>query len=99
MSLDVLNLLLVLLAAVAGGWIARRFGYPAILAEPSELFVAAGVDERQAALTSLPIVIQTPDGYESYASDRDLASDDRVEALGRIERNASIEQSTVAAPD
>lgn len=38
MSLDVLNLLLVLLAAVAGGWVARRFGYPAILGE-----LAAGI--------------------------------------------------------
>jgi hypothetical protein len=69
------------------------------IAEPSELFETAGVDERQAALTSLPLVIQTPDGYEPYASDRDLAGDDRVEALGRIEGNASIEQPTVAAPD
>ena len=68
-------------------------------AEPSELRDADGVDERQAALTSLPLVIQTPDGYEPYVSDRDLASDDRVEALGRTERNASIEQPTVAAPD
>ncbi len=33
MSLDVLNLLLVLLAALAGGWLAQRLGYPAILGE------------------------------------------------------------------
>lgn len=33
MSLDVLNLVLVLLAALGGGWIASRFGYPAILGE------------------------------------------------------------------
>jgi Kef-type K+ transport system membrane component KefB len=38
MHLDVLNLLLVLLAAVTGGWVARRFGYPAILGE-----LAAGI--------------------------------------------------------
>jgi Kef-type K+ transport system membrane component KefB len=33
MSLDVMNLLLVLLAALAGGALARRVGYPAILGE------------------------------------------------------------------
>lgn len=33
MSLDVLNLLLVLIAALGGGWLANRFGYPAILGE------------------------------------------------------------------
>lgn len=33
MTLDVLNLMLVLMAALAGGWIAARFGYPAILGE------------------------------------------------------------------
>jgi Kef-type K+ transport system membrane component KefB len=33
MSLDVMNLLLVLLAALSGGVVARRFGYPAILGE------------------------------------------------------------------
>ncbi|MGI9641820.1 MAG: cation:proton antiporter [Acidimicrobiia bacterium] len=33
MSLDVLNLLLILLAALIGGRIAQRFGYPAILGE------------------------------------------------------------------
>ena len=33
MSLDVLNLTLVLAAALAGGWVAKRFGYPAILGE------------------------------------------------------------------
>ena len=33
MSLDVMNLLVVLLAALSGGVIARRFGYPAILGE------------------------------------------------------------------
>ena len=38
MSLDVLNLLLVLLAALGGGWIAARLGYPAILGE-----LAAGI--------------------------------------------------------
>ena len=69
------------------------------IAEPSELLEAKSIDKRQAALTSLPLVIQTPDGYEPYVGDRDLASDDRVEALGRIERNTSIEQPTVAAPD
>jgi Kef-type K+ transport system membrane component KefB len=38
MSLDVLNLLLVLLAALGGGWVATRLGYPAILGE-----LAAGI--------------------------------------------------------
>lgn len=38
MSLDVLNLALVLAAALAGGWVANRFGYPAILGE-----LAAGI--------------------------------------------------------
>ena len=38
MSLDVLNLTLVLAAALAGGWVARRLGYPAILGE-----LAAGI--------------------------------------------------------
>ncbi len=33
MSLDVLNLLLVVTAALAGGWVARRFNYPSILGE------------------------------------------------------------------
>jgi Kef-type K+ transport system membrane component KefB len=33
MSLDVLNLLLVLIAALVGGRIAARLGYPAILGE------------------------------------------------------------------
>ena len=33
MSLDVMNLLLVLLAALGGGWVARRVGYPSILGE------------------------------------------------------------------
>lgn len=69
------------------------------IAEPSDLLEADGVDEQQAALTSLPLVIQTPEGYEPYVSDRDLASDDRVEALGRVERRTSIKQPTVAASD
>lgn len=38
MSLDVLNLLLVFLAALGGGWVARRLGYPSILGE-----LAAGI--------------------------------------------------------
>lgn len=33
MSLDLMNLLLVFAAALAGGWIARRLGYPSILGE------------------------------------------------------------------
>ncbi len=33
MSLEVMNLLLVLLAALAGGWAAKKLGYPAILGE------------------------------------------------------------------
>lgn len=38
MTLDPTNLLLVLLAALAGGWVARRLGYPSILGE-----LAAGI--------------------------------------------------------
>ena len=38
MSLDPTNLLLVLAAALAGGWVARRLGYPSILGE-----LAAGI--------------------------------------------------------
>jgi Kef-type K+ transport system membrane component KefB/Trk K+ transport system NAD-binding subunit len=38
MSFDPTNLLLVLLAALAGGWLARRLGYPSILGE-----LAAGI--------------------------------------------------------
>lgn len=38
MSLDPMNLMLVLAAALAGGWVARRLGYPSILGE-----LAAGI--------------------------------------------------------
>lgn len=38
MSLDPLNLMLVLAAALGGGWVARRLGYPSILGE-----LAAGI--------------------------------------------------------
>lgn len=38
MSLDVVNLLLVFVAALGGGWVARRLGYPSILGE-----LAAGI--------------------------------------------------------
>lgn len=38
MSLDVLNLLAVFVAALGGGWVARRVGYPSILGE-----LAAGI--------------------------------------------------------
>ena len=38
MSLDPMNLMLVLAAALAGGWLARRLGYPSILGE-----LAAGI--------------------------------------------------------
>ncbi len=69
------------------------------IAEPSEILNASGVDERQAALTSLPLVIHTPDGYEPYVSERDLASHDRVLALGRIEPAQSVERSAPAAVD
>lgn len=64
MSLDVLNLTLVLAAALAGGWVANRFGYPAILGELGAgillgppLLGLLGADDALAVIGKLGVVL------------------------------------------
>lgn len=64
MSLDVLNLLLVLIAALGGGWVANRLGYPAILGELTAgillgppLLGLLGADDGLAVIGKLGVVL------------------------------------------
>ena len=78
-----MNLLLVLVAALAGGRQAQRFGYPAILAE-----FAAGI------ILGPPLL-----GLLESDEERDLSAHDEVVGLGRVSEPIATNHDTIVVAD
>jgi len=98
-----MNLLLVLVAALAGGRLAQRFGYPAVLGERAAGIILRppllGLLESDDALLVLGKLGRTREGVVAFTQESDLSAHDKVVGPGRVSEAIATNHNTIVVAD